>query len=82
MAARAPPLFSETIEVQRILDVIDKNTGRPFTAAVRKQWIENLHTKHLHKVPSRVFVRERVNAIQEIVNQIPAAILRAAATRA
>ena len=39
--------FSQTVDVKRLIDIIDGETGRPFTENRWRGWIEHLHEAYL-----------------------------------
>ena len=70
--------FSSTVEVQVVSDVLDGQTNRPFNRREWRWFIKKLHKQHIDERPSRAFLNEQTNKIQDIVQQVPAGVLQQA----
>ena len=63
------------LDVTKISDIIDRETGRPFDREGWEVWIRHYHRDHLCVVPKQKEVEARASQIMSIVDQVPEDII-------
>ena len=63
------------LDVTKISDVVDRETGRPFDEAGWRVWVEHYHRDHLCVVPKPKEVEARVSQMMAILDQVPEEVM-------
>ena len=67
--------FVNIINITQLSDIIDYETGEPFTPERWGLWFIQYQRDHAGTTPSRKEISDRLTQIQDIINQIPPWIL-------
>ena len=67
---RAPPAHRKymvnILQIGAIIDVVDRDTGAPFTADEWEKWIIRLHMDYMCEIPSDATVQKWVNTVMGV----------------